>query len=193
MKFLHKTPDSLTAFLGLTYPKDRIAARQALSDIQRNFCAYSERYLKPLDSVDVEHFDPRLKNSASDNIYNWHAVIHWLNMRKSNRIEDFEPLPDLRTWTADRISYRNGFFECDATDVETSNLIDFLGVNRKEAYDERAKQVARIRRIMEMIGSEELIEFLAESPDDLSFPTAIATELGLPVDDLIARSFDAPQ
>lgn len=191
MKFLHKSPDSLTAYLGLTYPKDRIPARKALSDIQRNFCAYSERYLKPLDSVDVEHFDPRLKNSDSDNIYNWHAVIHWLNMRKSNRIEDFEPLPDLWTWTYDRVSYMDGFFVCDQDDIETINLIEFLGVNRKEVYDERAKHVARIRRMMEKIGADELIDFLAESPDDLSFPTAIAAELGLPVDDLISRSYDA--
>lgn len=189
MKFLHKSSGSLTDFLGLTYPKDRIPARQALSNIQRNFCAYSERYLKPLDSVDVEHFDPRLKNTASDNIANWHAVIHWLNMRKTNRIEDFEPLPDLRTWTEERVSYRNGFFECDDADLETRNLIDFLGVNRKEVYDERAKHVARIRRMMDIIGTTEIIEFLAESPDDLSFPTAVSTELGLPVYDLIARSF----
>lgn len=188
MKFLHKESGSLSDFMGFIYPKDRTAAREALSRIQTNFCAYSERYLKPLDSVDVEHFDPRLKNTDSDNIYNWHAVIHWLNMRKSNRIENFEPLPDLQTWTYDRVSYQNGFFVCDATDVETKNLIEFLGVNRKEVYDERTKHVARIRRMMEKIGVDELMDFLAESPDDLSFPTAIQSELGLPVDDLIARS-----
>jgi len=187
MKFLPKNTGSLTDFEGLTYPKDRTAVREALSKIQRNFCAYSERCLKPLDSVDVEHFDPRLKNTDSDNIYNWHAVIHWLNMRKSNRIEDFEPLPDLQTWTFDRVSYLNGFFVCNEADMETKNLLDFLGVNRKEVYDERSKHVARLRRMIEKIGEEELIEFLAESPDDLSFPTALASELGLPVDDLISR------
>ena len=189
MKFLHKKPAALAEFMGLTYPKDRTAAKEALSQIQRNFCAYSERYLKPLDSVDVEHFDPRLKHSESDNILNWHAVIHWLNMRKSNRIENFEPLPNLEDWTYDRVSYRNGFFTCHESDVETTNLIEFLGVNRKEVYDERTKHVARIRRMMEKIGVNELIEFLAESPDDLSFPTAIKAELGIPVDDLIARSW----
>ncbi len=188
MKFLYKDPDSLTAFLGLIYPKDRILAKEALSGIQRNFCAYSERYLKPLDSVDVEHFDPRLKNTPSDNIRNWHAVIHWLNMRKSNRIEDFEPLPDLQYWTNDRVSYQNGFFVCDQADVETTNLISFLGVNRKEVYDERAKHIARLRRLKDLVGVEELIEILAESPDELSFPTAIGAELELPVDDLITRS-----
>ena len=187
MKFLHKAPDTLAGYETLTYPKDRVSAREALCRIQRNFCAYSERYLKPLDSVDVEHFDPRLKNTESDGIRNWHAVIHWLNMRKSNRIEEFEPLPDLQIWTDARVTYRNGFFECDEADEETKNLIDFLGVNRKEVYDERTKHVARIRRMMDKIGGEELIELLAESPDDLSFPTALATELGLPVDDLIAR------
>lgn len=191
MKFLYKDPASLKDFLGLTYPKDRNAAREALSQIQQNFCAYSERYLKPLDSVDVEHFDPRIKNTEADNIKNWHAVIHWLNMRKSNRIEKFEPLPDLEYWTEERVSYKNGFFVCNPEDLETSNLIEFLGVNRKEVYDERTKHVARLRRMMEKIGTEELVEFLAESPDELSFPSAIAAELGLPVDKLIALSLAA--
>jgi len=119
MRFLPKNPDAIIAHQSLTYPADRNPARKILTDLQKGFCAYSERFLKPLDSVEVEHFDPRLKGTDMDGIHNWHAVIRWMNAHKSRRISDFEPLPDLKHWSPDRVSYERGGFICNETDRES--------------------------------------------------------------------------
>lgn len=33
------------------------------------FCAYSERYMRRTDAVDIEHFDPRLKTTENDDYW----------------------------------------------------------------------------------------------------------------------------
>lgn len=188
MKFLHKDPEAIKDHHDLAYPADRKSACTVLINLQKGFCAYSERYLKPLDSVEVEHFDPRLKGTVADGIRNWHAVIRWMNAHKSRRIHDFEPLPDLGQWTSNRVRYERGCFTCDETDGETRNLIEFIGVNKPEVFEERANHVARIRRVGILCGNiESLHELLSESPEDLSFPTALEAELGIPAFELIER------
>ncbi len=67
------------------------------------------------------------------------------------------------------------------------NLIDFLGVNRQEVVEERAKHIARIRNMRQKVGDDLLMEILSESPEDLSFSTAIEAELDIPAFDLIDR------
>ncbi len=187
MNFLPKDRAEIEKHSGLRYPADRDEACEALIQLQSGFCAYSERYLMPLDSVEVEHFDSRKKNSPADNFSNWHAVIRWMNAHKFRRIEKFEPLPDFQFWTADRVRYEHGQFVCDDEDLETKNLIDFLSINRPEVFEERSNHIARLRRIQEKYGNDSLIEILSESPQDLSFPTAIEAELGIPAFELIAR------
>ncbi len=187
MNFLPKDRAEVEKHSDLRYPADRDKACEALKLLQSYFCAYSEQYLMKLDSVEVEHFDPRKKNTSADNFSNWHAVIRWMNAHKFRRIEKFEPLPDLQSWTADRVRYEHGQFVCDEDDLETKNLIDFLSVNRPEVFKERSNHIARLRRIQEKWGNESLIEILSESPHDLSFPTAIEAELGIPAFELIAE------
>lgn len=187
MNFLPKHESEIGHYRVLRYPQNRDQAVEALTQLQKGYCAYSERYLKPLDSVELEHFDPRKKNTPADGISNWHAVIRWMNAHKSRRIENYEPLPDIGTWTADRIRYEQGLFVCNESDIETQNLIQFLGVNRQEVFEERSNHIARLRGIQQKLGDALLIEVLSESPEDLSFPTAIEAELGLPAFDLIAR------
>jgi hypothetical protein len=187
MNFLHKDSAVAEEFGELRYPKDRDVAIEALTRLQKGYCAYSERYLKPLDSVELEHFDPRKKNTTEDGFKNWHAVIRWMNAHKHRRIDRYEPLPDLETWTPSRIRYQQGLFVCAEADLETKNLIEFLGVNRQEVFEERSNHIARIRSIQNKFGNEVLMEILCESPADLSFPSAIESELGIPAFELIAR------
>ncbi len=193
MNFLPKASADIESCSELTYPNDRDKACAALIRLQKGFCAYSERYLKPLDSVEVEHFDPRKKNTSADGFHNWHAVIRWMNAHKYRRIDRFEPLPDLSTWTADRVSYERGLFVCDVNDVETRNLIEFLGINKQEVFEERSNQVARLRRAQQKYGDSLLRETLVESPEELSFPTAIQSELGIPAFELIDQALAADQ
>lgn len=185
MNFLHKDSIALETYRDLRYPEDREEARDALIELQKGFCAYSERYLKPLDSVEVEHFDPRKKNNPEDGFGNWHAVIRWMNAHKFRRIDRYEPLPDLTSWSPERVRYEHGLFTCDDRDIETQNLIEFLSVNRQEVFEERSNHIARLRAIQRKFGNDLLIEILRDSPADLSFPTAIVAELGIPAFDLI--------
>ena len=190
MKFLLKDASEIAANADLAYPKDRSRAIDVLIRLQKGFCAYSERYLKPLDSVELEHFDPRKKNKDTDGISNWHAVIRWMNAHKARKITDFEPLPDIAKWTPSRVWYEKGQFICAEDDQEAKNLILFLGVNRKEVFDERSKHIARLKNMRNKVGEEMLLEILSESPEQLSFPTAIESELGIPAFDLIYRQGD---
>lgn len=185
MNFPHKDGAAVKRYGDLTYPQDSEKARDALIGLQKGFCAYSERHLKPLDSVEVEHFDPRKKNTPADGFKNWHAVIRWMNAHKFRRIDRYEPLPDLESWTPKRVRYEHGLFVCDDGDIETQNLIEFLSVNRQEVFEERSNHIERLRGIQRRFGNEALMEILRESPADLSFPTAIVAELGIPAFDLI--------
>jgi len=187
MNFLHKDSSAIDQYGDLRYPADRDKAKEALVGLQKGFCAYSEIYLRLLDSVEVEHFDPRKKNKEEDGIKNWHAVIRWMNAHKFRKIERYEPLPDMESWTSDRVRYENGLFVCDDGDTETENLIEFLSVNRQEVFQERSNHIERLRGIQRRFGNDVLIEILSESPADLSFPTAIVAELGIPAFELIDR------
>ncbi|MCF7673930.1 MAG: hypothetical protein K9N23_00465 [Akkermansiaceae bacterium] len=55
----------------------------------------------------------------------------------------------------------------------------------EKVFEERPNHIARLRGIQQKIGNDMLIEILSESPEDLSFPTAIEAELGIPAFDLI--------
>ena len=187
MKFLRKSAEELNDSLNLRYESqsDRNKAREILSRLQKNYCAYSERYLKPLDSVEIEHFDPRKKGTPDDDIRNWHAVVRWMNAHKAKKIELYLPLPEIETWEKDRVRFEHGEFVCDDEDVETCNLLRYLGVNRKEVYDERMNHIERLKRIRTICSDEEFKEILLSSPEDLSFPSAIEAELGIPACDFI--------
>jgi hypothetical protein len=191
MNFLRKESAQIAHNAELRYPKDRDKSVEILIHLQKGFCAYSERYLKPLDSVELEHFDPRKKNTEMDGLANWHAVIRWMNAHKAISIEKFEPLPELGSWTTDRVWYEHGLFVCLEEDIEARNLIDFLGVNRQEVFEERANHIARIRNMRLKVGDEMLLEILNEFPEQLSFPTAIQAELGIPAFDMIDRHVES--
>jgi len=191
MRFLCKASADLEPYHGLSYSTlaDRDTARDALTRVQFGFCAYSERCLRPLDSVDIEHFDPRKKGTNQDGIENWHAVLHWMNSHKARKIEPYLPLPPLNGLIPDRIRYERGQFCCRDGDVESDNLLKFLGVNRPEVAEERKKHVERVRRVKdwcERLG-EDLHSFLQADPDYLSFASALEAELGIPAFDLIVQ------
>lgn len=189
MKFLVKSAEDIAAHLTLRYENrgERDVARRVLVELQHGFCAYSERYLKPLDSVEVEHFDPRKKGTLEDGISNWHAVLRWMNAHKAKKIEPFVPLPELSELTADRIRYERGEFVCDEADIEARNLIDFLGVNRPEVFGERAKHVQRMKKVRDLCekAGDDFLALLREMPEDLSFASALEVELGIPATELI--------
>lgn len=190
MKFLPKPAAFLAAHCGLTYPGDRKAAIQALVSIQHGFCAYSERRLKPLDSVEIEHFDPRLKGTDRDGIANWHAVVRWMNAHKSRRTVDHLPLPDPQDESiSDRITSRQGALHpLNPLDTEIVRLLNYLGANKPEVVEERQHHLGRIRRLMQVATQtgDDLRELIPV--EELSFATSLETELDLPAGQWIAES-----
>ena len=194
MRYLKKIADSLIVANGLNYANvgERADIRNELVKEQLGFCAYSERFIKHSDSVDIEHFDPRKKNTTDDNYLNWYATLHWLNSHKPNIIDPF--LPILTPYTSDlnsRIKFENGLFTTvNQQDVEAQNLIDFLGVNKFEVSTDRNKHINRIKSLKKLCGTDDqlFIQKMVEDQDNLSFATAIEYTFNIDVDNLIKIS-----
>lgn len=148
------------------------------------FCAYSERYMRRTDAVDIEHFDPRLKKTQDDSYWNWYAVLSWMNRHKPRHIEPFEPiLQPYSEYVRHRIQYRDGqFLAANPDDQEANNLIKYLGWNSPELTSDRQKHVKRARFVQQTFGDDQAAfhSFLLSDPDNLSFFSALSAELGLP-------------
>jgi hypothetical protein len=175
VKFLLKNSAALSERSDLSYPRDRAAIRALLSSLQQEFCAYSEKRFENLDAVEVEHFDPRLKETPSDSIFNWHAVVRVVNQRRPRKIEKHLPLPDPNDpGLFQRFVYENGeFCPRDEDDLEAKNLLKWLGINLPE--------VDRLRDLQECLGDDGLRNQLLKHPANQSFPTAVEAELGIPI------------
>lgn len=191
MKYLQKIDASEIVEEEWTYDKksDRPKIKRVLLEEQQGFCAYSERYVGKTDAVDIEHFDPRIKNTTNDNYRNWYAVLHWLNIHKPKLIVPH--LPILHPSAADlseRIIYEDGLFQIvEEGDTEAENLINFLGWNKPEVVEDRQKHVQRIQFMKEMLNDNELfLNQLRNDKMNLSFATALEVELGIDVDALLA-------
>jgi hypothetical protein len=194
MRFFRKIADSLIITNNLSYENvgQRMSIRNELINEQQGFCAYSERFIKHSDSVDIEHFDPRKKNTIDDDYYNWYAALHWLNQHKPYLIDPFLPILTPYSLTlAIRIKFENGvFITINKSDVEAQNLIDFLGVNRFEVYTDRSNHLNRIKALKSLCGNNDelFIQKMIEDQDNLSFASAIEHVFNLDVDHLIQLS-----
>lgn len=130
MRYLRKFQQSEIIKQGWRYATQhhRLQIRTELLKEQNNFCAYTERYITPIDACDIEHFDNRKKNTDEDSYWNWYAVHHWINMRKRS-IENFLPILSPYDETlSTRVRYVDGEFRAaNEEDREAIHLIDFLG------------------------------------------------------------------
>lgn len=194
MRYLKKDPQSPLLQDAYRYEKvsDRSKIRQQILKEQHGFCAYSERFIKATDETDIEHFDPRLKNSSEDNYFNWYVVLPWFNSRKPKNIGPFLPIlspfsPDI----IERVYYQKetGVFQAiDPTDVEAKNLIRFLKWDCNEFAEDCLKHVRRIRELRELCGDEDLFYLkLKSDKDNLSFATALEVEFGIKVEVLLTQ------
>lgn len=190
MRFLCKPKSALEKHVGLSYPTDSATACSVLTQMQKGFCAYTECALTELQPAELEHFDPRLKKTAKDDILNWHAVIHRINNTKARKIEPFLPLADPNNAaTILRVKFEDGHFcPVDEDDKEIDNLIRWIGANKPEVYDERKNHVARLRSILMTIGRDGFIDYLRVHTKELQFGTALEVELAIPVRELLGES-----
>lgn len=186
MRYLGKHKDSRVVQEAWRYSntRHRPKIRTELLTEQYGFCAYSERYVTPMDACEVEHFDPRKKNTADDDYWNWYAVHRRMNQLKMHkRIENYLPIlspydPALAT----RIYYKHGQFE--AADQAAQNLIDFLGWNEPSLAQERAMHIQRKLNDFSRFFKDDLpgfIEYLRQDPTNFSYITALEAELGIAI------------
>ena len=190
MKFLKKDKNSKIIKEKLDYniQSQRKRIRELLLLEQDGFCAYSERYAQNTDSIHIEHFDPRIKNTDDDNYENWYAVLVWMNEHKPKNIDKYLPIlfPNSEN-IKEKIEYQDGkFVPINSNDIESKHLIDFLGFNKYELYQDRLNHIKLIRDIQNMCdSSEDFFEILSSDKSNLSFITALEVELGLNLSHLI--------
>ncbi|MBP9886133.1 MAG: hypothetical protein KBF93_07535 [Leptospiraceae bacterium] len=193
MKFLSKKTNSNISSQGLTYQDNRSANnKKLLNELiseQKNFCAYTEKYLKPLDSPEVEHFNSKIK--YQDDYYNYYAVLRAANLYKQDeKYPNASFFKNLFFQSEDelkkRIVYSDGIYqEVNPQDIEAKEFIDFLGLNDNRLYTERARHVHRIKHLVSNYSKEEILDFLKRYKEELSFITALEVELNIDLTQLI--------
>jgi hypothetical protein len=183
MKFLSKNPNSDILKKGLIYQENKAAnnklLREELLKEQKNFCAYTEKYIQELDATEVEHFNPHLK--YHDDYYNYYAVIRKPNQYKNNQIS-----PNSEFFTSrffqnrdefnSRIQFKDGiYFQVEESDNEAKELIDFLGFNHHTLAQQRSRHIKRLSKIFEIANysNEQRLEYFSEHIEELSFITAV--------------------
>lgn len=183
MRYLRKSATSEIIKQGWQYATahHRPKIREALLKEQSNFCAYTERYIAPIDACDIEHFDERKKHTTDDSYWNWYAVHHWINLRK-RAIEPYLPMMSPYDETlADRIRYSDGEFRAvHEDDIEAIHLIEFLGWNEPTIAAYRAKTIARIKELRALHQNDDaFLVYITARPEYLSFISVLEVELGL--------------
>lgn len=190
MRHLDKNNNSKILGESLDYKvqSHRPKIREYLKEKQKGLCAYSEKYIDETTSVDIEHFDGRLKDTPQDSYYNWYAVLNWLNLRKPKKIAPYLPIAQpYDTTLKDRIEYKNGIYQAkDQSDKEAQNFIDYLGLNKFELKKERDNSVKHVKFLFDMLKDEaQLKEVLKKDKLNLGYYTALEAELGIDLSDLI--------
>ena len=158
---------------------------------QLNFCAYTEKYLQPLDSIEVEHFNPSLKNN--DNYFNYYAVIRNANLYKqdekyANALFFQSLFFQNKQNLAARIGFSNNiYYEINETDTEARDFIDFLGFNHPTLSELRSKHLKRLKEAFQEANysKEDIKNYFRKNKDQLSFSTAIEVEFEIEIEEIL--------
>lgn len=188
MKFLSKKDDSEVLARDVRYTNRAENNRELLRLLkleQRNFCAYTEKFIEELDSCEVEHFDSSKK--INDNYYNYYAVLRSANLiKKDEQYVGSSFFTNLFFQDSDsfnlRIQYDSGLYqEVDPNDQEAKDLIDFLGFNHNTLSTQRSRHIRRVKNHFAEanFNDENRIEYFRDNNEELSFVTALEIELGI--------------
>ncbi|MCF6401737.1 hypothetical protein L3C95_02560 [Chitinophaga filiformis] len=153
---------------------------------QKSYCAYTDEYISRTDASDIDHFNPRLKNTEGDGYANWFLIKNQWNKEKSNKWEKYQPI--LHPTSEDfeeRISYHQGdYFAKFEEDIEASNLVKLLKLDDLSLAEKRKKYIKRKKSDMEAYGEGADVFFANLINDDnceVSYLRAIKEEFGVDV------------
>lgn len=191
MKFLSKNQDSVILKERLTYKENAAENNRRLNALllteQKNFCAYTEKYIESLDSVEVEHFDSTIK--YNDDYYNYYAVLRKANEYKIKKDKMYAGAAFFKSLFfqdaanfGQRVVYGDGVYsEKNEEDYEAKALIDFLGFNEAPLYEERLKHIKRLQEVFEAAkwDKERQMSYFRNHQRELSFITAIEQEMDI--------------
>ncbi len=195
MKFLSKKEQSVILEQNITYRKNAQESNKHLKESlmleQFNFCAYTEKYLGLLDSIEVEHFDSSKK--YYDNYYNYYAVIRNANLYKQDeKYRGASFFDSLFFQNEEELEQRIGFtnniyYEKDENDSEARDFIDFLNLNHPTLSQHRSNHVKRLQEIFQSAkyNLDDIKNYFSTHKEELSHITAIEDALQLQLIDLV--------
>jgi hypothetical protein len=175
MKRIIKNPDSVIVTEGLSYPKDKVRIRELLEKEQQYICAYWEDRITASSSIDVEHFNPLLKETSQDSYDNWFAVCHRANLMKGtknadSRWEQHQLLIDpTHTDLEQRICYDKESGDYFGIDTAAQNLVDYLNLNDHELREDRIDYEVVINDYIRENGIEWTTNFLKRNRSQVRF------------------------
>ncbi len=199
MKFLTKKPTSSILATNLVYKagnaKNNDKLKAALLKEQKNFCAYTERYILQdgnsgyPEALDVEHFTAAKKGTAQDDYYNYYAVSHKTNLKKSDKkYADADFHESLFFQNRAELDRRIGFDPQTNTyrtknkdDKEAEELIDFIGIDSETIANRRLSHLRFLEELKSdlQFSDEQFTNWLFRYPQHLSFITAIEARFGV--------------
>lgn len=178
MRRINKNSKSeiLNKDLQYTNQSRRTEIRDILISEQNNYCAYTDFFISEAVSIDIDHFNPELKDTNKDNYYNWFAVSTKYNRKKSDKWKEFQPILHP---TADDLEKRIIYDELDgdyiinnSNDVEAKNLLLLLNINNLSLREDRKKFVLRMNDLKELLGEETFFDFIKKYPEEIIFKKA---------------------
>lgn len=190
MRKATKNPDSTIVTDNLKYVSGNSINNKKIAEIllkeQKNFCAYTDEYIRSTDQGDIDHFNPKLKGTCEDSYDNWFIVKSLWNKKKGNKWDRFQPV--LHPTAGDfeeRIIYMNGdYLVALDSDFEAKNLISLLSLDHPELADNRKKYIKRKREDIIAYNQDEIIFFTILvncSTCDISYLRAIKEEFGVDI------------
>lgn len=193
MKFLFKHTESEILAEELVYKSntDNSRLRLKLLEEQKNFCAYTEKYISKIDSTEVEHFNPSIKDN--DNYYNYYTTLRYANEQKISKYESYKNSSFFQNlFFQNEASFKSRIYYddfeyrlVDENDIEADDFRNFIGLNDDYLYTERMRHVERLKSTIGSFTDEEKIVYFKRNRNDLSFPTAIENELQIDLTDLL--------
>jgi DNA repair ATPase RecN len=195
MKFLSKSAQSQIFLQNILYQKNNSVNNKRLTSLllkeQKGFCAYTEKYIEPLDSAETEHVNSSIK--YNDNYYNYYAVIRNANLYKQDeKYPNASFFENLFFQNSDefnsRISFSNNmYYEIDERDAEAKNFIDFINFNHPTLSEQRSKHINRLKKTFADAKYEilDIIEYFKKHKEELSHITAIEHEFEIDLSEII--------